>query len=302
MIVVFGSINIDLVFRLPSLPAAGETVLGDSYAVVPGGKGANQAVAAARDGARVAMVGAVGDDGFTRPALAELAAAGVDLSRVARVAAPTGCAAIAVDDAGANLIFVASGANLLARAAMVPDEWLDRGTTLVVQREVPMAELAALLPKARARGCRVVLNTAPAGEVPAEALAAVDVLVANQGEAAMLAAERGIAAGDTAALANSLGCAVVVTLGGEGLVAATGVETLRGGALAITPVDTTAAGDCFVGVLAAALDRGATLPTALHRASVAAGLACTKPGAQPSLPMRTETDARLDDLRPPANA
>ncbi len=300
MIVVFGSINIDLVFRLPTLPAAGETVLGDSYAVVAGGKGANQALAAARDGARVALVGAVGDDGFTAPALAELTAAGVDLTRVARAAAPTGCAAIAVDARGANLILVASGANLQARAAMVPDEWLDRGTTLVVQREVPMAELAALLPRARARGCRVVLNTAPAGPIPAAALEAVDVLVANEGEAAALAAERGIGGADAAALAQALGCAVVITRGGDGVEAAAGGTVLCGGALAITPVDTTGAGDCFVGVLAAALDRGATLGPALHRASVAAGLACTRLGAQPAMPTRAETDARLGDLAAPA--
>ncbi|MBL8837115.1 MAG: ribokinase [Alphaproteobacteria bacterium] len=299
MIVVFGSINIDLVFRLPTLPAAGETVLGDSYSVVAGGKGANQAVAAARDGARVALVGAVGDDGFTAPALAELGAAGVDLTRVARVAAPTGCAAIAVDAKGANLILVASGANLHARAAMVPDEWLDRGTTLVVQREVPMAELAALLPRARARGCRVVLNTAPAGPIPAAALAAVDVLVANEGEAAALAAERGLAGGGAAALAQALGCVVVVTRGGDGVEAAGGGTVLRGRALKITPVDTTGAGDCFVGVLAAALDRGAALGPALHRAAVAAGLACTRLGAQPGMPTRSETDARLGDLAAP---
>jgi ribokinase len=297
MIVVFGSINIDLVFVLDALPRSGETVLGPSYSVVAGGKGANQALAAARDGARVALVGAVGDDVFAGPALAELTAAGVDLTRLARVAAPTGCAAIAVDAAGANQIIVASGANLDARADLVPDDWLGRGTTLVVQREVPMPELATLLPRARARGCKVVLNLAPAGPVPAEALAAVDVLVANEGEAGALARERSLAA-DPAALARALGCAVVVTRGAEGAVAAGGGMVLRIASLKIAAVDTTAAGDCFVGVLAAALDRGATLGPALHRASVAAALACTKAGAQPSLPTRAAIDARLADLAP----
>jgi ribokinase len=248
------------------------------------------------------MVGAAGDDGFTAPALAELVAAGLDLTHLAKVAAPTGCAAIAVDPQGANQIIVASGANLHAAAAQVPDEWLGPGTTLVVQREVPMEQLAALLPRARARGCRVVLNLAPAGPVPAEALAAVDVLVANEGEAEMLAREHGLAGPDPSTLARALGCAVVVTRGGEGALAATGDATLRVGSLKVTPVDTTGAGDCFVGVLAAALDRGATLGPALHRASVAAGLACTKPGAQPSLPTRAEIDARLSDLAPPRAA
>jgi ribokinase len=296
MIVVFGSINIDLVFALATLPRSGETVLGPSYSVVAGGKGANQALAASRDGARVALVGAVGDDVFAGPALAELDAAGIDLTRVVRVSAPTGCAAIAVDPAGANQIIVASGANLHARADLVPDDWLGRSTTLIVQREVPVAELAKLLPRARSRGARVVLNLAPAGPVPAAALAAVDVLVANAGEAEALAQARGLAEADPAALARALGCAVVVTRGGEGALAASGDTVLGIGALAITPVDTTAAGDCFVGVLAAALDRGATMGPALHRASVAAALACTKEGAQPSLPTRAAIDARLGDL------
>ena len=207
MIVVFGSINIDLVFVLAALPRSGETVLGPSYSVVAGGKGANQALAAARDGARVALVGAVGDDVFAGPALAELTQAGIDLTRLARVAAPTGCAAIAVDREGANQIIVASGANLHARADQVPDEWLGRGTTVVVQREVPMAELAKLLPRARARGARVVLNVAPAGPVAPEALAAVDVLVANEGEAEALARAHGLADADPAALARALAAA-----------------------------------------------------------------------------------------------
>jgi ribokinase len=297
MIVVFGSINVDLVFALPNLPDPGETVLGQSYSIVPGGKGANQAVAAARDGGQVAMFGATGADGFASVARESLAAAGADLAGVAQVAEPTGCAAICVDRAGRNQIAVASGANTTVRAAQVPDSALGKDTTLVLQMEVPAAETASLIARARQRGSRIVLNLAPASALDRAALAALDVLVVNEGEAAWLAQSLGVGAAPEA-LAQALGITVVATLGEKGLVAVSREGTWRVAALPIKPVDTTAAGDCFVGVLAAALDRGKTLPEALHRASVAAGLACTKAGAQPSLPSAREIDARLKDLAP----
>lgn len=302
MIVVFGSINVDLVFALPSLPQPGETVLGQDYRVVAGGKGANQAVAAARDGARVAMIGRIGDDGFAAVVRASLADSGVDLAGVAVSARPTGCAAICVDNAGRNQIAVASGANSDVRAAQAADALLGKDTTLVLQMEVPPAENAALIARARARGCRVILNLAPATKLDRAALSGVDVLVVNDVEGAWLAASLGIAAGEpaamTRALAARLNVTVVMTLGERGVVAATGDATWSVGALAVTPVDTTAAGDCFVGVLAASLDRGDGLGAALHRASVAAGLACTKAGAQPSLPVAELIDKSLGGLTP----
>jgi ribokinase len=296
MIVVFGSINIDLVFVLAALPRSGETVLGPSYSVVAGGKGANQALAAARDGGarraggrgrrrRLRRAGTRrADAGGHRPYLPR---ARVSTDRLCRDRCrPGGRQPDHRRERRQSPRARRSGAGRMARPRH----------DVVVQREVPMAELATLLPRARARGARVVLNVAPAGPVPPEALAAVDVLVANEGEAEALARAHGLADADPAALARALGCAVVVTRGGEGAIAAGGGAVLRIGALAITPVDTTAAGDCFVGVLAAALDRGATLGPALHRASVAAALACTKAGAQPSLPLREAIDARLGDL------
>ena len=302
MLIVFGSINVDLVFALASLPQPGETVLGQDYRVVAGGKGANQAVAASRDGAKVAMVGRIGDDGFAAVARDSLAAAGVDLAGVTISARPTGCAAICVDRSGRNQIAVASGANGDVRAAQIADGQLGQGTTLVLQMEVPPAETAALIARARARGCRIILNLAPAAKLERAALSAVDVLVVNDGEAAWLAASLGVEVGEPAAMARalaaSLGITVVMTLGEKGVVAATRDALWAVEALAITPVDTTAAGDCFVGVLAAALDRGEELPVALHRASVAAGLACTKAGAQPSLPLTPSIDARLSELPP----
>ncbi|MGQ0662908.1 MAG: ribokinase [Pseudomonadota bacterium] len=302
MIVVFGSINMDLVFPLHALPRPGETVLGQSYALVPGGKGANQAVAAARDGAHVSMVACVGDDAFGRLALASLAAAGVDIAGVVSGPEPTGCAAVCVDEAGRNLIAVAQGANLRAAAARIPDSLLGPATTVVLQMEVPPVETAALIARAKAKGARIVLNLAPAVGLDEAALGAVDVLVMNEIETAALVGWRGLRADRPAPLARrlsaGLGGTVVVTLGAEGALAVHGGETWAVAALEVEAVDTTAAGDAFVGILAAALDRGRSLPEALHRASVGAGLACLTRGAQPSLPAGAAIDARLRDLGP----
>ena len=290
MIVVFGSINLDLIFAVPHIPAAGETVLGPTTRIEPGGKGANQAVAAARDGASVIMAGAVGRDAIAAGATTLMRAAGIDLTRVSETAASTGCAAICVDPAGNNAIAVGSGANLLARQAGIDDALLTATTTVLLQMEVPPAETAALIHRARAAGARVILNLAPAAALPEAALRDVDILVVNETESAWLAVHLGCA--DTAAaLYRRLGVTIVRTLGGDGLelAGATGVETMA--ARAIVPVDTTAAGDCFVGVLAAALDRGARLADALARATAAAALCCMRPGSQSSIPARNETDA-----------
>ena len=287
MITVFGSINLDLIFALDRLPAAGETRLGPGARIEPGGKGANQAVAAALDGARVAMVGAVGEDALAEAALAGLRRAGVDLSGVTRVAGSTGCAAICTDPAGRNQIAVGSGANRGARADQVDDAALGPGHTVLLQMETDPAETAALI--RRGRGARLVLNLAPAWPLDDDALRAVDLLVVNEGEAEWLAARLGVAA-TAGALHTALGPVVVRTLGaagsefaghgGHGVVAAHSVQA----------VDTTAAGDCFTGVMAAGLDRGLALPDALARASRAAALCCTRPGSQGSLPSRAEID------------
>lgn len=301
MLLVFGSVNVDLVFALPVLPRAEETVLGSGYRILPGGKGANQAVAAARDRASVRFYGCVGGDAFGDMARGSLATAGVDLGGLRDSARPTGCAAVCTDVAGRNLIAVASGANLDARAAHVPDSALGPETILVVQLEIPADEVAALIARAKAQGSRVMLNLAPALPIDPAVLQRVDVLVVNEGEAAALAAGHGIAGADTMDLARRLaarfGADVVITLGGVGAVAARAVgEGWSIDALQIKTVDTTAAGDAFTGVLAAALDRGASLPDALHRASVAGGLACLVAGAQPSLPAGAAIDAHLGDL------
>ncbi len=289
MIVVFGSINLDLIFALDHLPSAGETVLGPTTRLEPGGKGANQAAAAARDGATVLMAGCVGKDALADAALATLRADGVDLSRVSRGDLATGCAAICTDAAGRNLIAVGSGANLQARADQVEDALLVPGTTLVLQRETDPQQTVSLIRRARAGGARIVLNLAPAGPLDADALAALDVLIVNETEADWLAARHGTTP-DAAGLHAALGIGIVRTLGERGSEWADGRLAGHIAAYPIKVVDTTAAGDCFTGVLAAALDRGMGMADAMARAGVAAGLCCSRAGSQNSLPTAAETD------------
>jgi ribokinase len=177
MIIVFGSINLDLIFNLPNIPQPGETVLGPATRIEPGGKGANQAVAAARDGAHVLMVGSVGRDALADGALVIMRSAGVNLDRVQAVNASTGCAAISVDPAGNNAIAVGSGANLSTRQSQVEDGLLGPAATLILQMEVPAAENAAMIARARSTGARVVLNLAPAATLPEAGVRAIGVLV-----------------------------------------------------------------------------------------------------------------------------
>ncbi len=301
MILVFGSINVDLTVMVEALPRPGETVLGPGYTLAAGGKGANQALAAARAGAVVRMVGCVGDDGFVGLALAEMQMARVDIAGVARLPRPTGLAAICVDGQGRNQIAVASGANQAVRDAQVNDDWLDEKTVVVLQMEVPVEANWRLVERAKLKRARVLLNLAPAAAIPAKAFRGIDWLVANEGEIMICAGGLGVAAAApveaASAVAKATGMTVIVTLGGEGAVAfAKGGEAWRVGAMPITPVDTVGAGDAFVGVFAASIDAGAALPEALHRASVAGGLACLVRGAQPSLPTAAAIEARMGEL------
>ena len=296
MIAVFGSVNIDLVTAVERIAAPGETVLGGSYAAIPGGKGANQALAARRAGADVAMVGAVGRDGFAEPALALLREAGIDLSGIASVEAPTGAAFIAVDARGANAITVASGANARARAAQLDAMELSGGL-LLLQREVPDAEGETAARAARALGMRTVLNLAPSGRLSDAFLGLVDVMVVNEHEAADLAAVLGLPddhGGLAAHLRARFGIgATVVTLGAEGAVGwAEGAEH-RAPCPEVEARDTTAAGDSFVGFFAAALDAGLPFAEAMRRGAAAGSLACTVAGAQPSIPHAAAVDALL---------
>lgn len=302
MIVVFGSINLDLVIAAPALPRPGETVLAPAMRPLPGGKGANQAMAAARAGAEVSMFGCIGHDAFAEMALSGLRGAGVDLTGVIETGNATGCAAVCVDPAGENQIIVASGANLDARADQVPESAIGPEATLVLQQEVRPEENAALAARARGRGARIVLNVAPAGAADRHTLEAVDVLIVNEIEAEMTAASLGLSAvdADSAAhrLSDTLGVSVVLTRGAEGAAAWTRRGAWSIDALRIKPVDTTGAGDAFCGYLAAILDEGGEMPVALRWASVAAAMACLEEGAQQAVPSRDAVASLLGDLSP----
>ncbi|MEQ9640594.1 MAG: ribokinase [Alphaproteobacteria bacterium] len=283
MIVVLGSINLDIVMRPTRLPGPGETVLAPGYAMFPGGKGANQALAARRAGAEVAMVGCVGDDDFAVQALATMREAGVDLSGISTVAGATGAAAIAVDDNGENQIVVASGTNQSVSAARFtpsPGDWL------LLQMEIPHAANWEALAAARAAGMRTALNLAPAADIPETALANLDVLIANQIEAETLARQHRQPVETVAVwIAGTFELDCIVTLGGAGARAALRDGTqLKATALPIEPLDTTAAGDAFVGAYVATLYAGQGAADALRHAIAAGSLACTAEGAQPSLP------------------
>jgi ribokinase len=292
-VAVVGSLNLDLVVRAARLPGPGETVSGDDVFRNPGGKGANQAVAAARLGRRVAMVGCVGDDAAGRELLESLAGAEVDTERVRVVdGVPSGTAFITVGDDGENQIVVSPGANARLTAADVDDARpaLEAAAVTLLQLEVPLEVVAAA---AATAGGRVVLNPAPVRDLPGGLLAGVDVLVPNRVELAQLAGARPPSSVEEAAeLAGRLPTrAVVVTLGADGALVVEDGRVTHVPAVPVRPVDTTAAGDAFCGGLADALAGGASLQEAARRAVRVAAAACLRPGAQASLPTPADLEA-----------
>lgn len=287
MIFVAGSANLDFVVRATHIPLAGETVLGRGFDTYPGGKGANQAIACARAGnAPTAMLLALGADDFGKPIERSLRTANVQL-HIVRVADPTGMAFICVADSGENAITVAPGANYALEPQHLPA--LDGVSHLLLQLEIPLPTVAAYARAARQRGVKVILNAAPAQALPGALLEAVDVLILNEGELATLAGTPNL----DDALARIAVPTIVVTLGSDGCMARTGSDVLRVPGHSVEVIDTTAAGDTFCGVLAAALDAQRPLPEALRMANAAGALACTRPGAQPSIPTFEELRAFL---------
>ena len=290
---VLGSINLDVVQRVARLPRPGETVLSLGAARFLGGKGANQAVASARAGAATRLFGAVGEDADGADLLARLAAEGVDVGGVARIAGvPTGAAYISVSAQGENQIVVAPGANAAVGEAAVPGDV----TVLLAQLEIPVPVVAAAFRQARASGRLTVLNAAPALAEAAGMLELVDVLVVNETELAVLAglAEAPQDAEGCAAAARGLGPAtVIVTRGGAGVLTVTAARAVDQPALKAEVVDTTGAGDCFCGVLAARLSAGAALQEAVAGANAAASISVGRRGAAASMPRWDEVEARL---------
>jgi ribokinase len=297
MILVAGSANLDFVVRADHIPAPGETVLGRDFKTFPGGKGANQAVASARaGGVPTHMLLALGADAFAIPLEESLQSAGVKLLTVREAEHPTGTAFICVSDAGENAITVAPGANACLRPEHLPP--LAGYTHLLLQLETPLESVAAYAQAARAAGVAVVLNAAPARVLPPELLNLVDILVVNEGELATVAQ----CAGSIAECLQQLNVAtVVVTLGSHGCCARHQGSLHLQASFAITPVDSTGAGDTFCGALCAALWHGQEMNQALRYASAAAALACTRLGAQSSIPEATEV-ARLLSEQPTNNA
>jgi ribokinase len=290
MILVAGSANLDFVVRAARIPAPGETVLGREFKTFPGGKGANQAVACARaGGVETEMLLALGEDAFAAPIEASLNAAGVRTHIIRTHGQPTGTAFICVSDDAENAITVAPGANNALRAEHLPP--LDGVTHLLLQLETPIETVTAYAREARRRGVKVVLNAAPARPLPAELLSLIDVLIVNQGELRVVSNHRGEISECLAKI--NVPC-VVVTLGHRGSCARVNGELIMQNAFAVVPVDTTAAGDTFCGVLVASLGKGLGMAEALKRASAAGALATTKAGAQSSIPTHAELQAFLD--------
>lgn len=298
-VAVVGSLNMDLVVRAARLPLPGETLSGRSFMTVPGGKGGNQAVAAARLGARVAMIGRVGADAYGEQLQAGLEAEGIDCSGVAVCQGiPTGVALIVVDDSSQNTIVVVPGSNgeLTEADLALHASLLAAADVVLCQLEVPSATIKAALDLARQLGKRVLLNPAPvSGPLPPEWLAAADYLVPNEVEAAALTGlpvgtvEQALAAGQ--ALLQQGARNVIITLGARGIVSVTPESAVHYPANRVEAVDTTAAGDTFLGGLAAAMSWGWTLPEAIRFGQAAASLSVTRAGAQPSIPYLNEVRA-----------
>ena len=312
-VIVVGSVNVDLVARIDRLPALGETVGDAIFERHAGGKGGNQAVAAARVGARVAFVGAIGDDPLADEARSGLATEGIDLTELLTVAGPTGVALILVDRHGENMIAVAPGANAGLEAEAVAEALarlaVGRGDVFLAVNEIPISTVRGALAAARAAGARTIFNPAPSAGVDRSLLGLVDVLVPNRLELAQIVAADGRRAGRTpdsgaaperfaSTLLTPSGDgpavreAVVVTLGPTGaIVVRADRPPLEVLAEPVAAIDTVGAGDTFVGVLAADLASGRTLDEAVRRAVVAAGLSTTRSGAREGMPTSAELDA-----------
>jgi len=302
MLVVFGSINMDVSVRVDHFPKPGETILAPAYDMSPGGKGANQAMACARAGAKTALVGKVGDDGMVTRILNNLRRHEVMTSGVAvDETLPTGMAMITVNSKGENQIVVATGANGSVNADQVPDEVLKPDKVVLMQMEVPIEQNIALLERAKKRGATTILNLAPAFHVPQKMLELVDYLIVNEHEARMMADILGMGAQqDLKLIAHALATKgrliCVVTMGEQGSIS---VDTNGNGwrvpALPLKEVvDTTGAGDCFCGTFAAGIQGRLAIGSALRRVSVAAGLSCKKTGAQDSYPYYADVEVVLE--------
>lgn len=305
MIIVFGSLNMDMNIRVNRLPVPGETVLSPEYQMSPGGKGGNQALAAGRVGSKVALVGRVGNDDMGQTLTDFLKKNGVMVSGVARSELPTGCAVVVRDGEGENQIIATSGANAEVVADQVPDEILTAQNYLLAQMELPVDETVKLLERAHRRGTKTVLNLAPAIMIPKSALGHLDYLIVNSIEGRQMAEKMGLNVEDNAvklayALAKAGNLTCILTIGKLGSIAVS--PDGRGYEVPALPVpeneiiDNTGAGDCYTGTLVACLHDGKTLIEAMKFASTAGSLACKKVGAQMSYPFWGDVEEHVDQI------
>ncbi|MFI8222716.1 ribokinase [Pseudomonas sp. NPDC085632] len=297
-VVVIGSLNMDLVTRAPRLPVGGETLIGHSFATVSGGKGANQAVAAARLGAQVAMVGCVGNDDYGVQLRNALLAEQIDCQAVSTVDDSSGVALIVVDDNSQNAIVIVAGANGAMTPAVIDrfDAVLQAAEVIICQLEIPDATVGHALRRARALGKIVILNPAPASRpLPADWFAAIDYLIPNESEASALSGlpVDSLESAESAAshLVDMGAGKVIITLGAQGSLFANGQSFEHFPAPKVKAVDTTAAGDTFVGGFAAALANGKSEAEAIRFGQIAAALSVTRAGAQPSIPTLSDVKA-----------
>ncbi len=301
-IVVIGSSNTDMIIKIDRIPRPGETVIGGHFSTAPGGKGANQAVAAARAGGDVAFVGRVGNDIFGNEALKGFVADNIDIEHIIKdTTAPSGVASIFVDRNGQNSIAVACGANANLSPADIEaaEKTIASADILVMQLETPIETVTAAAVMAHADGVKVILNPAPAQPLTDDLLKTVSILTPNETEAELLTGigienEDDARKAAQALLARGV-ATVMVTLGENGVIIATADCVKRVDAFKVDPVDTTAAGDAFNGALAVAIAEGSRLEKAVLFANAAAAMSVTKLGAQPSAPRRDEIDEFLKD-------
>ncbi len=297
-ILVIGSLNMDLVLNVAHHPEPGDTVLGGDLQTFPGGKGANQAVAAARaggdTGGNVAMLGFVGTDSYGSTLLESLAKAGVDAKAIQQISGPSGVALIAIDGAGENTIIVSPGANGKLTPDPISEDLFDGAALVLMQLEIPLETVREVAAQAQTRGVAVMFNAAPVQDLPADLLSNLTYLVLNEGEAAFLSGQ-GVtdeaSAREAAKKLRSDGVnAVVITLGAQGVVWSAAESEGHLPAHDVEVIDTTASGDAFCGALAVRLAADYSLEDALRFANAAGALAATKKGAQPSLPSASEIE------------
>ena len=291
MIIVFGAIYADIVMRVDEFPDPGETVLTKTYSYVPGGKGANQALAASRAGQVVLLGGAVGNDAQGVLALTLLQSAGINLSAVKESSMPTGCSSIFVNKHAENMICSASGANMEVRENQITDQMLKEAEAIVLQCEAPIDECAKLASRAKQAGVTVILNLAPAIHLPDYYLNNVDYLIMNEVEAEFMCNDLNLT--DTISMATTISqqkqLIVILTQGEKGCALALNGNISQFPAPKVNAVDTTAAGDTFIGYVAAGIaSSDFSIESAIQTASKAASICCTREGSQPSIPFSME--------------